>query len=625
MHVLTHSSPYTRLQSLPLGAVRLRNGFWFHRQDTNRRITLQHGFCQLERAGNFHNLRLAAKLAQGSYRGACFMDSDLYKWLEAVIYEGVNSPDAGLDGMVEETIRLIAAAQQDDGYLNSYFQVVAPDKRWTDLDFGHEMYCAGHLIQAAVAHHRATGRDDLLDVACKFADHIGAVFGPNGRDGACGHPEIEMALVELYRETREARYLDLAGLFIDRRGQGKMTGSGRFEPAYFQDRVPVRHARQVEGHAVRQLYLDCGAADLFLETGEPALMGALERQWRNMTAHKMYLTGGYGSRFEGESFGEAYELPSDRAYGETCAAIAAMMWNWRMLLGSGSACFAESLERSLYNAFLAGVSLDGRRFFYVNPLQSRAGSERQAWFPCACCPPNLMRQIGALGHYVATQNAGGVQIHQYISSGIAVSRPDGASLALRLETGYPWEGWARFTVDQTGREPWTLALRIPSWADGTMLRVNGAASDSSIPCGSYIEITRTWQVGDQVDLDIPIACRLTEPNPRVDALRGTLAIERGPLVYCLEQADQPDDVDLLDIRIEIPGALQDQWREGLLGGIVAVEAQGAVIDAGQWGDRLYRPLSREVSGTTSLTLTAIPYFAWANRGQGGMRVWLPTV
>lgn len=553
------------------------------------------------------------------------MDSDLYKWLEAVIHESVNGQGDELNELAEETIQLIAAAQDADGYLNSYFQVVAPEKRWTDLDFGHEMYCAGHLIQAAVAHHRATGRNDLLDVACRFADHIAAVFGPGRREGACGHPEIEMALVELYRETGQARYLDLAALLISRRGKGRMTGGGRFEPGYFQDRVPVRSAFQVEGHAVRQLYLNCGVTDLFLETGEPALIDALERQWRDMTAHKMYLTGGYGARFEGESFGEAYELPSDRAYSETCAAIAAMMWNWRMLLATGRACFGESMERTLYNAFLGGVSLDGRRFFYVNPLQSRGGAERQPWYVCACCPPNVMRQIGALSHYVATQDATGVQFHQYISSEIAINRPDGGPLALRLETGYPWEGWARLIVDRTGAGPWTLALRIPSWGDGARLRVNGAACDSPIPYGSYAEIARIWQPGDRVELDIPTSCRLTEPNPRVDALRGTVAIECGPLVYCLEQVDQSAEVDLLDVRIDISGPLRARWCEGLLGGIVVVEAQGAVVDANLWRERLYRLLSEEVPRTSSLMLTAIPYFAWANRDRGAMRVWLPTM
>ncbi len=295
------------------------------------------------------------------------MDEDVYKWLEAVSHEIENTGDPELIELADRTIELLGAAQQPDGYLNSYYQVVAPDKRWTDLDHGHEMYCAGHLIQAAVAHHRATGSDKLLNIARRFADCIDSTFGPDLRHGTCGHPEIEMALVELYRETAEARYLKLAQFLIDQRGKNRMAGFDIYGPAYHQDRVPVREAQVVEGHAVRQLYLLTGVTDIYMETGEKALFDAVMRLWDDAFTKKMYITGGFGSRYEGESFGEAYELPSDRCYCETCAAVGSAIWNWRMLLATGECRFADELERVLYNGFLSGYALRWPALFLYEP------------------------------------------------------------------------------------------------------------------------------------------------------------------------------------------------------------------------------------------------------------------
>lgn len=623
MIVSSSVRPYAKLAPLPLQNVSLRDGFWSRRQAINHRVSLRHGYRQLERAGNFENLKLAAGQTTGAFRGPVFMDEDVYKWLEALAYEIGNTHDPELERLADQTIELLAAAQQGDGYLNSYYQVVKPGERWTDLDFGHEMYCAGHLIQAAVAHHRATGKTSLLDLARRFADHIAATFGPGRRAGTDGHPEIETALVELYRESGEPRYLDLAEFLIDQRGQRKMRGLDWSGPEYHQDHVPVRDASEVMGHAVRQLYLMAGVADLYLETGETALLQAAQRQWEDMTAHKLHLTGGLGARYEGESFGEAYELPSDRSYLETCTTVANMMWNWRMLLATGEARFADLLERSLYNGFLSGVALTGDRFFYTNPLQSRHGAERQAWYRVACCPPNVMRQIAAVGDYIATVNARGVQVHQYISSEVTAQFDSGRHVALALETDYPWEGRVKITVKETDGAPWELALRVPGWCDRATVQVKGAPVAQSLVPASYLQLERAWQRGDTVQLDLLMVPQLIAPNPRVDAIRDSLAIQRGPIVYCLEEMDQPPGTNLLDVRLDPSAPLHDTWREDL--GVVAIQAQGALLDARAWGDRLYRPADGEQLALRPLTLTAIPYFAWANRRAGAMRVWIPRV
>jgi DUF1680 family protein len=484
------------------------------------------------------------------------------------------------------------------------------------------LYCAGHFFEAAVAMHRATGDEQLLNVARRFADYIDSIFGPDKRDGAPGHPEIELALVELYRETGERRYLNLASFFVDQRGKGKMGGYGQFGPAYHQDRVPVREATTVEGHAVRQLYLTAGVADIYLETGEQALFDALGRLWHDMTAHKMHVIAGFGAQPHGEAFGLEYDLSSDHCYCETCAAIAAMMWNWRMLLATGEARFADLLERSLYNGFLSGVSLDGRRYFYVNPLQSRGGIERSEWYGCACCPPNVMRQIAVVAHYAATVGEEGVQIHQYLPVAIEADGEIGPSAALHLETDYPWESRVRVTVSEADGSTWELALRVPGWCAKAALKVNGKPQQA-VTGGQYATVRQAWQAGDVVELELPMVPRFTMSNPRVDATRGELAIERGPLVYCLEQADQEEGLNLLDVRIAPEASLQATWRENLLGGVVVIEAQGAAIDAGVWQDALYRPTTGTDLVQRGVTLTAVPYYAWANRGPGAMRVWIP--
>ena len=418
--------------------------------------------------------------------------------------------------------------------------------------------------------------------------------------------------------------LNLAGFLIDQRGQGKMIGWTPFDTGYHQDRVPVREADIAEGHAVRQLYLEAGIADIYLETGEKALLDASERLWRDMTAHKMYLTAGLGARHYGESFGESYELPSDTAYGETCATIANMMWNWRMLTITGEARYADLIETSLYNGFLSGISLDGQRYFYVNPLLSQGGIERPEWYGCACCPPNIMRQIALLGHYIATTREDGIQIHQYIAGEINADLGSGNAVRVRMESSYPWEGKIRLTIDETGDTPWEIALRIPAWCVQASVQIGDRLIDVSSNAGDYFRYSQTWKPGDVIQLNLRISPRFVKPNPRIDAVRGSLAVAYGPLVYCFEDADLPVGVDLSDVRINAGTQVNINWQDGELGKILLIKAQGAVEEMTSWKDSLYRGLSSVSSQYQDLELTAVPYYAWANRGPGKMRVWVPS-
>ncbi|MFI1029962.1 glycoside hydrolase family 127 protein [Streptomyces sp. NPDC020951] len=628
--------------TLAPATVEVRGGFWDTRREVNARTSIPQGPGLLESAGNLRNLRLAAGTDEGEFQGAYpFVDSDVYKWLEAASWQlAQHTPgeDSPLAADVERIVSLVAGAQQPDGYLNTWFQLLKGGERYRDLRWGHELYCAGHLIQAAVAHHRATGRTELLDVAVKFADQIDSVFGLPGSgkpiDGVDGHPEVETALVELYRETGERRYLDLAGYFVDRFGHGLLGGE-----AYCQDRVPLRAATDVEGHAVRQLYLLAAATDLATETGEAGLRTAAERLWEAMTTTKTHITGGLGAHHDEEDFGDPYELPNERAYCETCAAIASVQWSWRMALLTGEARYSDLIERTLYNGFLAGVSLDGERWLYVNPLQVRDGhtdtggdqsARRTRWFRCACCPPNVMRLLASLEHYLASSGSGGLQIHQYVT-GRYTGDLDGTPVVVSAETDYPWQGTVGLTVEETpGDRPWTLSLRIPQWCGEYRVRVGDSVYDrSEAPVtDGWLRLERTWAPGDRVVLELVLEPRLTAADPRVDAVRGCVAIERGPLVYCLEGVDHPGG-GLDDMVLDTTRPLAVKHRPDLLGGVTTVVAAGHRRDIAAAGWWPYR--TADATGTADappadepLELTAIPYYAWANRQDGSMRVWLPT-
>lgn len=623
-------SPHAILRPLDARAVQFTGGLWAARQSVNRDRALPHGLRMLEEAGNLENLRIAAGRAAGRYRGPFFMDSDVYKWLEAAAYDMAREPDQGLAAAMDPVIDVVAAAQREDGYVNSYYQVAEPGQRWTNFVRGHELYCAGHLFQAAVAHHRAAADARLLGIARRFADYLCATFGPAGRVAVPGHPEVETALVELYRETGARGYLDLAQVFVDRRGRGWL-GPGRYDsPAYYQDRVPARETSELEGHAVRAQYLTAGVADLYLETGEGALLEAVRRQWDDLVTCKQYITGAVGSRHLAEAVGHPYELPNDLAYGETCAAIACFMWAWRMLLATGEGRFADAMERTLYNAILGGVSLDGERYFYVNPLASdggeerlsRGGPRRREWHEVACCPPNVMRLFASLACYAATCDRSGLQIHHY-----APARVDGAaapcSATVRIGGNYPWDGRVGLTIEAATGEPWCLSLRVPGWARTAAVSVNGAGVDAVPDAAGYLRLHRAWRRGDEVDFELPAAPRLTEPHPWIESARGCVTVECGPVVYCLEQADHAE-ASVADLEIDTAAPMTAEWRPDFLGGVALVRAKGAAVDRSPWRGHLYRPFGTgPAPARRRADLVAIPYFTWANREPGAMRVWIP--
>ncbi len=628
----TSRSPHARLRPLALAEVSLGDGFWQAWRNMNSKTALSYGYNKLDESGVLRNFEIAAGRKTGSFQNMRFADSDLYKWLEAACFELACSPEAELERKVQEAVDLIGAAQQEDGYVDTYYQLGDIDRRWANITVDHELYCAGHMFQAAVAHHRATGRTDFLNIARRFADHIDSVFGPGKLEKPPGHPEIETALVELYRVTGEKRYLGLAGYLLDRRGHASIGGG-----AYHQDHVPVREAQELAGHAVRQLYLLAGAADVYLETGESALMTALERLWKDMTRRKMSITGGVGARHQLESFGDSYELPNDRPYNETCAQIASCMWNWRMLLATGEARFADLMEWTLYNSVISGVSLDGTRYFYPNHLLSRGNTERSEWFACACCPPNVMRTLASIGGYMATKTEDGLQLHLYDEACFATVLGQAGEVELKVETRYPWEGVVKVAVSATPEGEWTLSLRVPGWCSRAELAVNEQPSGVNAVPGTYAAIKRRWRKGDVVCLKLDMPAVLYSAHPYVEPARGCATVTRGPLVYCLEGCDQEPGLSVLDCVLDADGNFEPQWRQELLGGVTVLTFSGYVRDYGDWADALYRPRTKAGgnaaaveqaeagrAGTMRKTvLTAIPYYAWANREKAPMAVWIP--
>jgi hypothetical protein len=613
----------TARRPLAFNGVRLAAGLMARLQETNATASIKDAHGHLEPAWeNFR--RAAAGESSAPYFGPVFEDGEVYKWLEAVAWQAARADDPLLNDWLESFPRLIAGAQSDDGYLNTFFQISGErSQRYELLGFDHEIFNMGALIQSAVAHYRATGRSELLAVGCRAADHLDNTFGPDKRSATCGHPVVEMALVELYRATQEPRYLALARYFVEVRGHGVITDHrGQFDSAYYSDRIPVRQTRTPEGHAVRAMYLAAGATDVAIETGDAELLTALQGQWDAMLAEKTYVTGGLGARWEGEAFGDPYELPSDRSYAETCAAIAGMQWSWRLFLATGDAKYAEFIERQFYNAVLPGMSYSGEAYFYANTLQLRsdvtvddtrhASHGRQHWFGCSCCPTNLMRTLASIHQYVASSSDRAVQLNQYASGTVDVG-----AFKLRLSTDYPWDGRISIRILEAPPTEFALQLRIPSWADGATVVVNG--EKNSVAAGEYHSVNRAWRAGDEVLLDIPIKPRLTRGNARIDAVRGAVAIERGPLVYAIEQIDQEPEMIVDDIEMTAPELRDEMRRLDVIGEIPVVSFDGTSPAMAPYG---YAPADTRTDGPRG-RVSAIPYFLWANRGVGPMKVWIP--
>ena len=644
--------------------VRLTGGPLARWQAVNRDVTFPLGLARLESEGNFANLRLAAGESAAEFRTPLFMDGAVYKMLEAAAWEVVRQPNPDLEDFLHDTGELLARVQRDDGYLNSYYQVVRPGERYTELERSHEIYLGGLVVLAAVARQRGgadggdggvggdgcggggdggdagpddAGADDALSrVAHKVADHLVATF-LHSDAGFDGHPGAELAFVELYRQTGQRSYLDLARAMVEGRGRGRL-GRRHGGHRYLLDHQPVRESTAVAGHAVRAMYLETGIVDVYLETGDRSLLDASVRRWDDLVATKTSVTGGIGSRHRGESFGDGYELSPDRAYNESCAAFAAIFWNWRLLLATGQSRYADMIERLLYNAFAASTSLDGSRFFYVNPLQRREDhwegddpGRRCAWFACPCCPPNIMRLVSSFGHYLATTNADGVTLHQYVASEIRAPVVGGVhgeqssgEASLVVHTDYPWSGSVTIEVAGTPPAEWTLGLRIPGWCASARLSVG----EDEVPveaASGYVRVRREWRPGDSVRLELDMPPRVLHPHQRIDALRGCVAVERGPLVYCFEQIDQPAGVRLDDLVVAPDPHLRvvEHEHHPDLGRTVMLEVDAATMTAPPAQGLPYAPSRPDELPTPATTAVAVPYFQWDNRDGGAMRVWLP--
>jgi hypothetical protein len=611
-----------KLRAVPFTQVRITDSFWAPRQETNRLASIPVNLAMLEKSGNIRNLELAAAHSFTGFTGPVFMDSDIYKALEAASYSLATHPDPELESKLDSIIEKMAKAQQLDGYLDTYFIVKEPTKRWTNLRDWHELYCAGHLFEAAVAHYQATGKRTLLNIATKLADHIDSVFGPGKRMGYPGHPEIELALVKLWRATGEQRYFNLARFFIENRGR-KYFAEEHHEPldhydgTYWQDDVPIYEHRNIKGHAVRAAYLLSGATDVAAETKDPRLLAMINRVWRNTTEKNLYLTGGIGPSASNEGFTSDYDLPNLTAYQETCASVALAQWNHRLALLYGDARFADVFERSLYNGVLAGVSLDGTRFFYVNPLESLGNHHRSPWFGCACCPPNAARTIASLGGYAYAVSDDALWVNLYIQ-GSANTTVAGQKVTLNVTTDYPWDGKVVLKPNLEKPSRFELRLRVPGWCRGATVAVNDEKQTSPAVERGYLVLAREWQTGDAVELILPMPVDRIAANPQVKGDVHALAIQRGPIVYCLEACDQEEP--LASLYLPAQAELHARKDPKLLGGVMVVKGNAEVGAEQNWRKTLYQA----VDAPKQTPIRAVPYYAWDNRKAGPMKVWLPT-
>ena len=617
----TTHSPFAALKPYKNGNVGAVSGFWGRIIDRNLVVSLPGQFELLESTGRLDNFRRAAGDLDQSFKGRVYDDSDVYKWLEAAAWSLGPGDRSRLEGQFLSVVKLIERAQDTSGYLMTYFTHDRVESRWTNLRDAHELYCAGHLINAALADHRTSGRTRLLEVATRLADHIQEIFGadiPGHRDGTGGHPGIEMALVELYRSTGRERYLRLAETFLDRRGRGLIGGD-----LYHLDHAPFRELHRLEGHAVRAVYLAAGAADIYMETGERALLDRLESLWERMTARSMYITGGIGSRASREAFGDDYELPNQAAYAESCAAIGSFLWSWRMLQATGRARYADLMERIMYNAALVGVSEDGAHYFYSNPLADEGDNRRQSWFSCACCPPNLARWIASFTGYAFSERDRTIWVHQYLAGDFSFTLDSGQEFGVRIDTDYPIAGEVKIKI--SGQGTVKLLLRVPGWCRERASVIGPGFQDLGDP-GTYVELNRNWQSGDEVRLSLPMDVTMTESHPAVEANRGKIAVTRGPLVFCLEQADNPE-LNPQEIGIQSVGEVDFAWMPGSGFKLPRIQLNGYLRRTPEkWSQKLYQ--SVDVPGIVDETsleevhLYAVPYHAWGNRSRGWMRVWV---
>ncbi len=616
------------LSSVPFTDVKVDGGFWGPWITLDREKVVQHCLKYCESEGKIDNFRVTAKRIEGKHRGAVWEDSDVYKVIEGAAYCLAQEKDPALEKQIDDIIELIAASQQPDGYIDTYFTLKEPENRWSD-DCKHETYCAGHLIEGAIAYHQATGKRVLLDVAIRLANHMYDVFGPGKQTDVSEHEEIELALVKLWRATNDDRYLDLAKLFLERRGhkEGRKPvpkGSEGGWGEVCQDHKPIREQDEIFGHAVRAMYLYCGVTDVAALSGDAGYLKTLDAIWSDVTQRKMYITGGIGdSSRANEGFSVPYFLPNDTAYAESCASVGMALWNQRMALLHADAKYADIVEREIYNGLLSCVAMDGQHFFYCNRLQ---GCEaRPPWQGCACCPSNIVRFLPAVSGYAFATGPQRLYVNQYLSCRAAVTL-DGKSISLKQETRYPWEGTVRISVDSAEPAVFSMRLRIPAWCQGAQgpddlyqaigkpergavtIKINGEAVADPVIEKGYAFLDRTWTRGDVVELELPMPVRRIKAHPNVEADRGRVALQRGPVVYCLETVDNGRTIRSLVLPPDAP--LRDAFKPDLLGGVSIITGTARLREA-------------DAAEAKPFEFTAVPYYAWNNRTPGYMQVWLP--
>jgi DUF1680 family protein len=623
-------SPHAKLRDIPVHAVTIQSGFWARRREINLTKSIPTMHDLLEANGRMNNFRRLVGKSNAAQIGPVFSDSDVYKWTEAVGFVLQSGDRPELRAMAEKLIDEVVAVQEPSGYLNTYYQEdrkslrMLPQTQTT----GHELYNIGHMLQGAIAYYRATGDRKLLDAGIRFVnDFLLPNYGPAPKKPiVSGHPEIEMGLIELYRITGDKRQLDLAGYILQ--------GDKRIElperrTIYMFSGTPLAARTKLEGHAVRAMYACCGATDYYMETGDDSYWKTLNTLWNDMTSTKMYVTGGVGSRSDGEAFGDAYELPNFRAYGESCAAIGNMMWNWRMLAVTGDAKFTDVIERALYNGINSGMSLDGTMYCYRNPLAfdpSTGDKIRNPWYDVTCCPPNLERTFGSLPGYFYSTSNDGIYVHLYDNSQLDWRLEDGTGLKVTQKTNYPWDGGVEIAVTPTQASEFTFYLRIPGWSDGAQVTINGK-SLAAAKAGVYLPIRRRWSTGDVIHLQAGMTPQVLEANPRVADDTGRAAVQRGPLVYCLEGLDQSGGVSLSDVALSVgkrpETEFQSEFRSDLLDGVVVLHHAGVAYENGAARNVLYSRYHGESAKTRRIPLTFVPYYAWSNRMATAMQVWTP--
>lgn len=631
-------SPFAKLKTVPVRAVVLKSGFWSRRRETNLASSIPSMHDELVAHGRMDNFLRLTGDSSAPQKGPVYSDSDIYKWTEAVGFALQTNEQPQLQRTADAMIHEVVAAQEPSGYLNTYYVGDKKNQRmlYETQETGHELYNIGHMLQGAIAYYRATGDRTLLDAGIRFVDHfLLPDYGP-GKDQkaiVAGHPEIEMALIELSRTTGKREYVDLAGYILH--GDDRIPLRPQ-QSTYMFCGIPFTSRTRLEGHAVRAMYACCGATDYYLETGDQSYWKTLNALWEDLTAHQLYVTGGVGAREAGEAFGDAYELPNARAYGESCAAIGNMMWNWRMLAASGEARFTDVIERALYNGINSGMSLDGKTYCYRNPLafdpsgnssdrHAPDGNIRNPWYDTTCCPPNLERTFASLPGYFYSTSSDGVYVHLYDNSEMNWRLHDGTGINIQQETNYPWSGAVKLTVSPATPSEFVVNVRIPGWSAKSEVKVNGAVISGARP-GEYLAIRRRWSANDSIEMNFDMTTRLLKANPSVNEDRGRVAFQRGPIVFCMEHLDQTNHeygMNLAGYTVRLGASTASRFDPTLLDGVMVLDHPGSVSsplpDVG-----LYYPVEETRKAQESpTTLKLIPYYAWANRGPAAMQVWIP--